>query len=100
LGGKLKKYMEENRSKAEKMFNEGKLFEALEVLSQTLKTNTSDIECLLFRAKVYYRLQKWGEALNDLNVVLEVDPENRAAKNYKSMVMDIISFWNKDSFNP
>jgi len=92
--------MEENRSKAEKLFDEGKLIETLDELAEMLKINTSDIESLLLRAKVYYRLQKWGEALNDLNFILAVAPENVAAKNYKSMVMDIISFWNKDSFNP
>jgi regulator of sirC expression with transglutaminase-like and TPR domain len=92
--------MDEDISKAEKLFVEGKLNETLEILSAIQKTNPADEASLLLRAKVYYRLQKWGEALNDLNLILAAEPENIAAKNYKTMVLDIISFWNKDSFNP
>jgi len=55
---------------------------------------------MLLRAQVYYKMQQWGNALNDLNHLLMLEPENTAAQNYKTMVLNIISFWNKDNYNP
>jgi len=92
--------MGEELKKAERLFNEGRAEEALEAVNLLLKNETEELEYLLLRVKINYRLQKWGEALNDLNHILDKDPNNQAASNYKTMVLEIISFWNKDSFNP
>jgi len=92
--------MDEELYKAQKLLNEGNSGEALEVLDSAMKIGSRTIERLLLRAKILYRLQKWGEALNDLNTILELEPENEMAKNYKTMILDIITFWNKDNFNP
>lgn len=92
--------MVEELNKAEILFNEGKLNEALELLNEYSKNDPFNIECLLLRAKAYYKMQRWGDALNDLNSVLNKEPENKVANNYKSMVINIISFWNKDNYNP
>jgi hypothetical protein len=92
--------MDERYIVAETLFNDGNTHESLDVLSEILKSDCKNVDSLLLRAKVFYRLQKWGDAINDLNLILEIDPENQMAKNYKSMVMNIITFWNKDNFNP
>jgi hypothetical protein len=92
--------MDEELYKVEKLLNEGNPGDALELLNSTMIDGSLTIDRLLLRAKICYRLQKWGEALNDLNMILAQEPENSMAKNYKSMILDIITFWNKDNFNP
>jgi tetratricopeptide (TPR) repeat protein len=92
--------MDEKYLKAEILFNEGRTQETIDVLNEILKSDRGDTDFLLLRAKAFYRLQKWGDALNDLNLILEINPDHKMAQNYKSMVMNIISFWNKDNFNP
>lgn len=92
--------VEEGINKAEKLLNEGKLQEALCEINVFLKTDPFDIEGLLLRAKIYYRLQKWGDVLNDLNLIVDKDQDNQTAKNYKTMVLDILTYWNKDNYNP
>ena len=78
----------------------GKLGEVETLLSNYLSNNPLDTEAMLLRAQVYYKMQQWGNALNDLNHLLMLEPENTAAQNYKTMVLNIISFWNKDNYNP
>jgi tetratricopeptide (TPR) repeat protein len=92
--------MDERYIRAEAFFNDGNTLESLSLLNEMVKIDPLNSDSLLLRAKVFYRLQKWGDALNDLNLILEIDPGHKLAINYKSMVMNIISFWNKDSFNP
>jgi tetratricopeptide (TPR) repeat protein len=91
---------EEQYKKAELLFNGGNAEEAIAVLNEMLLNDNLNPECLMLRAKIFYQQQKWGNALNDLNQILETDPGHQMAQSYKSMVMNIISFWNKDSFNP
>ncbi|MBN1927055.1 MAG: tetratricopeptide repeat protein [Prolixibacteraceae bacterium] len=85
---------------AEKAFTDGNHEETLAILNKILETDPGSTDALLIRAKVYYRHQNWSKALNDLNYLLEKQPENIIAQNYKSMVLDIVKFWNKDNFNP
>jgi tetratricopeptide (TPR) repeat protein len=92
--------MNEEYKKAESLFTGGNAEEAIAVLNEMLLNGNLDAECFMLRAKVYYQQQQWGNALNDLNRVLENDADHQMAKSYKSMVMSIILFWNKDNFNP
>lgn len=85
---------------AEEYFEKGELANGLLAIEHLLETEQNDCNVLMLKAKIFYKQQKWGDALNALNKILELDPEHEPAKNYKQMVMDIISFWNKDSFNP
>ena len=74
--------------------------EALVLLNKYIILNNNNLEALILRARLYQRCQAWGNALNDLNHVLEIEPENTMARNLKTMVMNIICYWNKDNFNP
>jgi hypothetical protein len=86
--------------KAELLFYEGKIEESLSLIRSEIEISGETDALLLLMAKNQYKLQAWGDCLNCLNKILEHDENNQAAKNYKQMVMNIISFWNKDSFNP
>lgn len=85
---------------AEFAVEKGNLEKGIEIVNQIIKKNASDSEALMVKAMIYYKQQKWGDALNVLNNILEFDSENEKAKNYKQMVMNILLFWNKDSYNP
>lgn len=87
-------------NKVNKLEEGGKLEDAKVLLSNYLKENPLDTETMFVRAQVYYKMQQWGNALNDLNHLLQLEPENETAQNYKTMVLNIISFWNKDNYNP
>jgi hypothetical protein len=50
--------------------------------------------------KIYYKNQEWGEALNLLNKVLDIEPDNVLALNYKKMITDILKFRHTDLYNP
>jgi len=86
--------------KAESLLNEENAEDSLLLLNKTIEEGGEQIESLILRAKIYYKLQQWGDCLNDLNKVLETEPQHSVALNYKQMVKNIIGFWNKDSYNP
>ena len=92
--------MDERYLIAETLFMNYSLYESLNILNEILNRDIRNIECLLLRGKIYYKLQKWGNALNDFNLILDMETDHQIAKNYKSMILDIISFWNKDNYNP
>jgi uncharacterized protein HemY len=92
--------MENRCLEAEFLLNEGNTHEALIMLESILDKEPMNKTALFLRAKVYYKLQQWGNALNDLNNIIDNYEDNDAAINYKKMIVDIIKFWNKDSYNP
>ena len=85
---------------AEKAVKSGNLEIGIEIANQILEKNLFDNEALMLKATIYYKQQKWGDALNVLNKILEFNPENNIARNYKQMVINILAFWNKDGYNP
>ena len=92
--------MNKEIEKAIACFDADNVETAAEIAERILEIDADHIDALLLMAKISYKYQKWGDSLNFLNRVLAIDPDNTAAINYKKMVMGIISYWNKDSFNP
>jgi predicted Zn-dependent protease len=81
-------------------FSEGDVDKCLNQTNQILTDNPGNIEALLLQIKVFYKMQRWGDALNNINKILELENDNQLALNYKEMITNIISFWNKDYYNP
>lgn len=52
------------------------------------------------RGKIYYRMQDWGNALNDIMKALELDPSSGEARTYEKMINDILDYRYKDYYNP
>lgn len=92
--------MEYNLDLANEAVERGNIAEGIEIVNHILNEDSKNIKVLMFKATILYKQQKWGDTLNVLNSVLELDSAHQAAKNYKLMVMNILSFWNKDSYNP
>lgn len=73
---------------------------SLVIVNQVLEYDADNVDALLLKAKISYKFQEWGDTLNYLNRALAIDPENLVVLNFKKMVMNIMNYWNKDSFNP
>ncbi|MCF8358148.1 MAG: tetratricopeptide repeat protein [Prolixibacteraceae bacterium] len=87
-------------TKANEAFAQGNYSATLKHIARILESDPVHIDALLLRAKVNFKLQNWQQALNDLTIILEKQPGNEVARNYKSMVMEILNFWHKENYNP
>ncbi len=79
---------------------QNKSIEALEVLNSKLKESPADLNLLQLRGHLYYKMQKWGDAMNDFVTILEVDPENVEAQSKLEMARNILGYFTPDMFNP
>lgn len=81
----------------------GRYDEAIEVLSGILddtKCGESDRDELLFaRGKIYWRLGKRADAMNDYMAALRLNP-NSKARMALEQAQAVEGFYNKDLYNP
>lgn len=89
-----------NFTDAKQMFEQNEVIEALEMLNQVIIENSSDFQALLLRGRIYYKMQNWGDAMNDFSSVLDIDPENTEAKSGLEMAKNILGYFTPDMFNP
>jgi hypothetical protein len=57
-------------------------------------------EAVFLKGEIHYSLQNWGEALNCFRLCLHLDPDFVAAQTYVDLIMNILSFFHTDHFNP
>ena len=72
--------------------------EALAILNQL--SDEGDGEIIFMKGEIYFKLQKWGEALNQFLLFLELYPSDQKAKSYCTMIQNILGFYHKDLYNP
>lgn len=87
-------------NEAKILFDQNELTGSLGKVSQLINTDDSNRDAYLFRARIYYKMQKWGDAMNDYCSVLEIDPENQEAKSGIEMAKNILGYFTPDMFNP
>ena len=85
---------------AKLLFEQNELDNALEILDQLIVSNPSDIQSLLLRGRIFYKMQKWGDSMNDYTSVIEIEPENPEAKSGLEMAKSILGYFTPDMFNP
>ncbi len=85
---------------ARQLFEQNELGKAKEMLDQLILENTTDIQLLLLRGRIFYKMQKWGDAMNDFNLVLDLEPENAEANSGLEMAKSILGYFTPDMFNP
>lgn len=84
--------------RAQEAYNDGRLDDVLSILqNEQFKDN---LQALFLKGETFYKLQKWGEALNCFSVCLEKAPLNVQVKSYIEMIQNILGFHYKDFFNP
>jgi predicted Zn-dependent protease len=85
---------------ASQLFEHNELGKAREMLDQLILENPADIQLILLRCRIFYKMQKWGDAMNDYAAVLELEPENAEAKSGLEMSKNILGYFTPDMFNP
>lgn len=69
-------------------------------LNAALEQDPQNSRLYLERGSCQYRSGSWGDAINDFNRCLELDPENREAQQLKDMVYEILQYRYTDIYNP
>ena len=85
---------------AEKEFENGNLTNGMRLTDLLLEEESCNVDALILKTRIYYKQQKWGDALNTLNKVLEVEPKHPLALQYQQIINSILDYWNKDNYNP
>jgi cytochrome c-type biogenesis protein CcmH/NrfG len=82
------------------MIERNELIQSLEILNRQIHAKPNNAEELLLRARILYKMQKWGDAMNDFGAVLDIDPQNAEAKTGLEMARNILGYFTPDMFNP
>lgn len=69
-------------------------------LTAQIASGDADIALYVERGKLHFRLNEWGEALNDFNRALVIDDSHAEARQLAQMVQEILEFRYKDIYNP
>lgn len=69
-------------------------------LGDAIAAAPDDAALRIERGTCYFRLNRWGDALNDFNAVLALDGENTEARQYAEMIGEILAFRYTDIYNP
>ena len=89
-----------NITEAKQLFDQNELTKALEILDELISKDGSDFHALLLRSRIFYKMQRWGDAMNDYSSLLEIDPENPEAKSGLTMARSILGYFTPEMFNP
>lgn len=92
--------MENLLTEAKTLFDKNELTGSLETVSRVIELDKKNKEALLLSARIKYKMQRWGDAMNDYCSVLEIDQENQEAKSGIEMARNILGYFTPDMFNP
>ena len=83
------------------MAKSGRRQEAIDILSRMLDEGEGNREEVLLELGVLYNsMADTTKALNCLNEVLRINPENTKARTYVQMINGILNYYCKDLLNP
>ena len=83
---------------AEEAYINGDLEKALVILDDQRLNN--NLKALFIKGEIYYKMQRWGDALNFFLICIEKDPSNMNTATYIEMIKNILDFRNTDLLNP
>lgn len=81
-------------------FEKHELPEALNLVNEYLSGDKDNVDAMLLKARIQYKLQRWGDAMNEYHAVLDIDPDNKEAKSGLEMAKSILGYFTPDMFNP
>jgi cytochrome c-type biogenesis protein CcmH/NrfG len=87
-------------TRAKQLFDQHDLNGSLQLLDECIATGRGDAGVFGLRARIWFKQQNWGKAMNDFLSVLELDPENQEALSGLEMSRNILGFFNPDLHNP
>lgn len=92
--------MEDKLKLAGEAFEKGDLQNGIAIVDRLLEEDSFNTEALMLKAIFFYKQQKWGDALNALSKVQDIEPNHQSAIYYRQMINSILTYWNKDNYNP
>ncbi len=91
--------MNKQIEKIDYLIKNKKLSEAINEIDDLLNEDLTNVELLLKKADILYKISKKGEALKIYNKVLEIDKDNIIAKKNSEMIKDFFKFYTPDIFS-
>jgi len=92
--------MNDTLFQAKALFDQHDLVGSLEIVNKIIAGDPDTLDALLLRARIRYKMQQWGDAMNDYFSALEIDPDNQEAKSGIEMSRSILGYFTPDMFNP
>jgi tetratricopeptide (TPR) repeat protein len=92
--------MENLLDEAKILFDKHELADSLNLVNEYLVSDKNNVDAMLLKARIQYKLQRWGDAMNEYHAVLDIDPENKEAKSGLEMAKSILGYFTPDMFNP
>lgn len=90
-----------NIEDAKQLAKQGDREGAIALLRQILEQNEGERELVLLELGVVYNaMGETTQAINHLNEVMRINPENAKAKAYLEMINGILNYYCKDLLNP
>lgn len=85
----------------QQLIDQNRLDESLELIRTALDDESADQteELLVIRGKVYWRMQRYSEAVSDFERAVAINPESEAGPALQ-LARDIFDFYNPDLLNP
>ena len=83
-----------------KLVQEGRRKEAIALLEEQLKVQGPEELVLMQLGELIYAEGQMANALNKFNAVLKINPVNKKAAAYVTMINDVFDFYHKDLLNP
>lgn len=71
----------------------------LKMLTKHLAVHPDDEDALIERGRLYWKLNRRSEAINDYLAAQRLNPEGKATQLLKA-TYDILNFYHKDLYNP
>lgn len=92
--------MKERLQELKTLINEGKTEAAISELNQLIVSTPDSVaaEAYYLLGNAYRKQGNWQQALNHYQEAIQLNPESPAME-ARTMVMDILNFYNKDMFN-
>lgn len=87
-------------NEAQAFFDQHDMVGSLELVNKLIGEEIENRDAFLLRARIHYKMQRWGDAMNDYCSVLEIDPQNQEAKSGIEMARSILGYFTPDMFNP
>jgi tetratricopeptide (TPR) repeat protein len=89
-GAKLKQFQNAEGEKA--------ILEAVNELNKMIEAQPGDEDLYFVRAELFYKLNRYGEAMNDYRKVTELHPENKEAAGKIDLLQTILRYHNTDIY--
>ncbi len=81
-----------------KVEGEKNILDAVKKLDKMIETQRGDEELYFMRAEFFYKLNRYGEAINDYYKVLEINENNKEAAGKIDIIKTILRYNNTDIY--